>query len=26
MFVLFDSCWDPLPHLGPKHQPVPRSP
>src|ERR1700737_4161976 len=19
MFVLFDSCWDPLPHLGPQH-------
>ncbi|MGB8010408.1 MAG: cellulase family glycosylhydrolase [Terriglobales bacterium] len=23
MFVLFDSCWDPLPHLGPQHSPVP---
>lgn len=23
MFVLFDSCWDPLPHLGPQHPPVP---
>jgi hypothetical protein len=23
MFVLFDSCWDPLPHLGPQHAPVP---
>jgi hypothetical protein len=20
--VLFDSCWDPLPHLGPQHPPV----
>jgi hypothetical protein len=23
MFVLFDSCWDPLPHLGPQHPPTP---
>ena len=23
MFVLFDSCWDPLPHLGKQHAPVP---
>lgn len=23
MFVLFDSCWDPLPKLGPQHAPVP---
>jgi hypothetical protein len=23
VFVLFDSCWDPLPHLGPQHPPVP---
>jgi len=23
MFVLFDSCWDPLPHLGLQHPPVP---
>ncbi len=23
MFVLFDSCWDPLPHLGPQHPPIP---
>ena len=23
MFVLFDSCWDPLPHLGPQHRPIP---
>ena len=23
MFVLFDSCWDPLPQLGPQHPPVP---
>src|SRR5215470_8163113 len=23
MFVLFDSCWDPSPHLGPQHAPVP---
>ena len=23
MLVLFDSCWDPLPHLGPQHPPVP---
>src|SRR6266852_5405311 len=22
MFVLFDSCWDPLPHLGPQHTPI----
>src|SRR3979409_608064 len=22
-FVLFDSCWDPLPHLGPQHPPTP---
>jgi hypothetical protein len=21
--VLFDSCWDPLPHLGPQHPPIP---
>ncbi len=23
MFVLFDSCWDPQPHLGPQHPPIP---
>src|SRR5215510_3225658 len=23
MFVLFDSCWDPSPHLGTQHPPVP---
>lgn len=23
MFVLFDSCWDPLPKLGPQHPPIP---
>jgi hypothetical protein len=23
MFVLFDSCWDPSPHLGPQHAPKP---
>ncbi len=23
MFVLFDSCWDPWPHLGPQHPPIP---
>jgi hypothetical protein len=23
ILVLFDSCWDPLPHLGPQHPPVP---
>ena len=23
IFVLFDSCWDPNPHLGPQHAPVP---
>jgi len=23
MFVLFDSCWDPSPHLGPQHPPIP---
>ena len=23
MFVLFDSCWDPVPKLGPQHPPVP---
>ncbi len=23
MFVLFDSCWDPYPHLGPQRAPVP---
>jgi len=23
MLVLFDSCWDPSPHLGPQHAPVP---
>jgi len=23
IFVLFDSCWDPLPHLGTQHLPVP---
>jgi hypothetical protein len=22
LFVLFDSCWDPLPHLGPQHAPT----
>ena len=23
LFVLFDSVWDPVPHLGPQHPPVP---
>ena len=23
LFVLFDSCWDPHPHLGPQHPPIP---
>jgi hypothetical protein len=23
IFVLFDSCWDPLPHLGLQHPPIP---
>jgi hypothetical protein len=23
VFVIFDSCWDPLPHLGAQHAPVP---
>jgi hypothetical protein len=23
IFVLFDSCWDPMPHLGKQHEPVP---
>ncbi len=23
IFVLFDSCWDPLPQLGPQHPPIP---
>lgn len=23
VFVLFDSCWDPYPHLGPQHPPIP---
>jgi len=23
VFVLFDSCWDPNPHLGPQHPPIP---
>ncbi len=23
IFVLFDSCWDPNPELGPQHQPIP---
>ena len=23
MFVLFDSCWDPYPRLGPQHPPIP---
>lgn len=23
LFVLFDSCWDPNPRLGPQHSPVP---
>ena len=23
MFVLFDSCWDPVPVLGPQHPPIP---
>jgi hypothetical protein len=23
LFVLFDSCWDPNPHLGPQHPPIP---
>ena len=22
LFVLFDSCWDPAPHLGPQHAPI----
>jgi hypothetical protein len=22
LFVLFDSCWDPVPHLGPQHPPI----
>ena len=23
MLVLFDSCWDPMPKLGPQHPPIP---
>ena len=23
MLVLFDSCWDPAPRLGPQHPPIP---
>lgn len=23
LLVLFDSCWDPFPHLGPQHPPIP---
>jgi hypothetical protein len=23
VIVLFDSCWDPAPHLGPQHPPIP---
>src|SRR3546814_16912390 len=23
LFVLFDSCWDPNPKLGPQHPPIP---
>jgi Cellulase (glycosyl hydrolase family 5) len=23
VFVLFDSCWDPVPKLGPQHPPIP---
>lgn len=23
LFVLFDSCWDPAPQLGPQHAPIP---
>jgi hypothetical protein len=23
LLVLFDSCWDPSPHLGPQHPPIP---
>ena len=23
IFVIFDSCWDPSPHLGPQHPPIP---
>jgi hypothetical protein len=23
IFVLFDSCWDPFPNLGPQHPPIP---
>ena len=23
IFVLFDSCWDPMPHLGKQHKPTP---
>lgn len=23
LFVFFDSCWDPMPHLGKQHAPVP---
>jgi hypothetical protein len=23
LFVLFDSCWDPAPHLGQQHAPIP---
>ena len=23
IFVLFDSCWDPYPKLGPQHPPIP---
>jgi hypothetical protein len=23
LFVIFDSCWDPMPKLGPQHPPIP---
>jgi hypothetical protein len=23
LLVIFDSCWDPFPHLGPQHPPIP---
>src|SRR3546814_19573365 len=26
LFVLFDSCWDPNPKLGPQHPPIPGVP
>jgi hypothetical protein len=25
LFVIFDSCWDPFPRLGPQHPPIPGS-